>query len=96
VSLKRVYDSRKRAYVLPIPNYAAVHVRGVRPAPSSYTNMISRLYSAQVNARAAADPSTAEVRPPQWPGLSLLFAANYFFSVIFFALAMFRRFFAYI
>lgn len=53
-----------------LSNYAAVHVRGVRPAPSSYTDMIAKLAKAQasakqrrVNATVDENPFTGEVNP---------------------------------
>ena len=55
-----------------LPSYAAVHIRGVRPAPSAYTDMIFQLYSnahngARMKAPRLADdqenPFTGEVNP---------------------------------
>ena len=53
-----------------LSNYAAVHIRGVRPAPSSYTDMIGKLAKAQasvrqhrVNAAVDENPFTGEVNP---------------------------------
>lgn len=57
-----------------LPSYAAVHVRGVRPAPSSYATMIAQLYSgSQMDAKSRTqrraesageeNPYTGEVNP---------------------------------
>lgn len=42
-----------------LPTYAAMHIRGVRPAPSVYTEMISKLYSnSQKNAGRSTSPKS--------------------------------------
>lgn len=54
-----------------LSNYAAVHVRGVRPAPSAYADMIAKLYSnshgSEMNLPRKADsevnPFTGDVNP---------------------------------
>ncbi|MBQ9169252.1 MAG: T9SS type A sorting domain-containing protein [Bacteroidaceae bacterium] len=55
-----------------LPNYAAVHIRGVRPAPSAYTEMISKLCEsapqstrrkANTDEEAQTNPFTGEVNP---------------------------------
>lgn len=55
-----------------LASYAAVHVRGVRPAPSAYTDIMSRLYNAQqgklngprrVESAEDENPYTGEVNP---------------------------------
>ena len=55
-----------------LASYAAVHVRGVRPAPSAYTDMMSKLYNAQqskqngprrVESADDENPYTGEVNP---------------------------------
>ncbi len=43
-----------------LPAYAAVHIRGVRPAPSSYADMISQLYSNTHNSARMKAPRRAE------------------------------------
>ena len=52
-----------------LPSYAAVHVRGVRPAPSAYADMIAKLGNVQAAARGMATEEgeknmfTGEVNP---------------------------------